>query len=233
MEVLRQAGQLLWNLDEQLLACVEVSLVCSLVATGAAVLIGAPLAVLLGRRRFPGRKALLVMAHTGMAVPTVVIGLVCYMLLSRSGPFGSAGLLYTRTGIVLGEFALALPIVVAMFSSSAAALDGSLEKTARALGASRARVFLTVVREAKAGLVAATMAAFGRVVSELGIAMMIGGNIKDSTRTMTTALALETQKGDFALALALGLVLMLAALGINAAAQVIRLPRSKGGADVL
>lgn len=233
MEVLRQAGQLLWNLDEQLLACVEVSLVCSLVATGAAVLIGAPLAVLLARRRFPGRKALLVMAHTGMAVPTVVIGLVCYMLLSRSGPFGSAGLLYTRTGIILGEFALALPIVVAMFSSSAAALDGSLEKTARALGASRPRVFLTVVREAKAGLVAATMAAFGRVVSELGIAMMIGGNIKDSTRTMTTALALETQKGDFALALALGLVLMLAALGINAAAQIIRLPRSKGGADVL
>jgi len=233
MEVLRQAGQLLWNLDEQLLACVEVSLVCSLVATGAAVLIGAPLAVLLARRRFPGRKALLVMAHTGMAVPTVVIGLVCYMLLSRSGPFGSAGLLYTRTGIVLGEFALALPIVVAMFSSSAAALDGSLEKTARTLGASRVRVFLSVVREAKAGLVAATMAAFGRVVSELGIAMMIGGNIKDSTRTMTTALALETQKGDFALALALGLVLMLAALGINAAAQVIRLPRSKGGADVL
>jgi len=242
VEALRQAGRLLWNLDAQLLECVEASLICSLAATVAAVVIGAPLAVLLGRRRFVGRKTLLVAAHTGMAVPTVVIGLVCYMLLSRSGPFGSAGLLYTKTGIILGELALALPIIVAMFASSASSLDGALEKTARTLGAGSVRVFLTVVGEAKVALVAATMAAFGRIVSELGIAMMVGGNIKGATRTMTTAIALETQKGEFALGLGLGLVLLLIALGINAAAWAIRLPRrqvfrrqgsGQGGGDVL
>ncbi len=236
MEIFQQAGRLLWSLDEQLLSCVEVSLLCSLAATLAAVAVGVPLAVLLGRKQFPGRKTLLVLANTGMAVPTVIIGLVCYMLLSRSGPFGSAGLLYTRWGIIAGEFALALPMIVAMFSASAAALSPALEKTARTLGAGRSCVFIAILREAEGGLLAATMAAFGRIVSELGIAMMVGGNIRNSTRTMTTAIALETQKGEFAMGLALGLILLLIALGINAGMHVIRLPRKRspgpaGGAN--
>ena len=233
LEALQQAARLVWTLDSQLLDCVRVSLLCSLAATAAAVGIGVPLAVVLGRRRFPGRKTLLVLAHTGMAVPTVVIGLVLYALLSRSGPLGDAGLLYSTRAIILGEFALALPIILALFSSATDGLDRQLEKTARTLGAGRLRVFWTLLRETKAGLVAATMAAFGRLCSELGIAMMLGGNIKGATRTMTTAIALETQKGQFALALALGLVLVLIALGVNLAAQVVRLPAQKESADVL
>lgn len=223
-EAIQQAGRLIWTLDAELLACVRVSLLCSLAATAAAVVVGAPLAVLLGRRRFRGRRALLVLAHTGMAVPTVVIGLLLYALLSRSGALGAAGLLYTTRAIIIGEFVLGLPIVVSLFSSALDALPAGLEKTARTLGAGRIRVFRTVVREAEAGLVAATMATFGRLCSELGIAMMLGGNIRAATRTMTTAIALQTQKGQFALALALGLILVLTALGVNLAAQVVRLP---------
>jgi len=233
LDALQQAARLVWTLDAQLLDCVSVSLLCSLAATAAAVVVGVPIAVMLGRRRFPGRKTLLVLAHTGMAVPTVVIGLVLYALLSRSGPLGSAGMLYTTRAIILGEFALALPIILALFSSATDGLDPKLEKTARTLGAGRLRLFWTVIREAKAGLIAATMAAFGRLCSELGIAMMLGGNIRGATRTMTTAIALETQKGQFALALALGLVLLLIALGVNLAAQVVRLPAQRESADVL
>ncbi|MCK4851269.1 MAG: ABC transporter permease, partial [Phycisphaerae bacterium] len=199
-EAVRQAGRLIRTLDPSLLECIRTSLLCSLTATVAAVLVGVPLAVLLGRSRFPGRNALLLAAHTGMAVPTVVIGLLLYGLLSRSGPLGSLQILYTRRAIIIGEFALALPIIVALFSSATAGLAPKLEMTARTLGAGRLRTFWTVVCEAKVGLIAATMSAFGRVCSELGIAMMVGGNIKYHTRTMTTAIAMETAGGQFALA---------------------------------
>jgi len=233
IEAARQAGRLLWTLDPYLLACVRVSLLCSVTATVLAVVCGTPIAVLLARRRFPGRRVLLVAAHTGMAIPTVVIGLVGYSLLSRSGPLGSAGILFTPGAIILGELALGLPIIVALFSSAAAGLDPKLEMTARTLGAGRLRTFWTVLREGKVGLVAATMSAFGRLCSELGIAMMLGGNIARHTRTMTTAIAVETAGGEFALALALGLVLLLVALGINIAAQVFRLPAQRRHPDVL
>ena len=232
-EAVRQAGRLIGTLDPSLLECVWTSVVCSLTATAGALLCGVPLAVLLGRKQFPGRGVVLVAAHTGMAVPTVVIGLVLYGLLSRNGSLGFLEILYTRKAIIVGEFVLALPIIVALFSSAVAGLDSKLEMTARTLGAGRLRIFWTVVCEAKVGLIAATMSAFGRVCSELGIAMMIGGNIKHHTRTMTTAIAMETAGGNFALALALGLILVVIALGINMAAQVFRLPGPRRYADVL
>ena len=233
IEVIEQVGQLIWTLDSSLLSCVRTTLVCSLTATAAGVLVGVPLAVLLGRKQFLGRKVLLVAAHTGMAVPTVVIGLGFYALLSSSGPLGSLGVLYSRKAIIIGESALALPIIVALFSSATAALSPKLEMTSRTLGAGRLRTFWMVICEAKVGLIAATMAAFGRVCSELGIAMMIGGNIKHHTRTMTTAIAVETAGGEFALALALGLILLLIALGINVSAQVFRQSSPRRYSDVL
>ncbi len=232
-ETLQQAGQLIRALDPNLLECVQTTSICSVTATVAAVLVGVPLAVLLGRKSFPGRNVLVLTAHTGMAVPTVVLGLVLYGLISSTGPLGELKVLYTRKAIIIGEFALALPIIVALFSSATAGLAPKLEMTARTLGAGRFRTFLTVVGEAKVGLIAATMSAFGRVCSELGIAMMVGGNIKYYTRTMTTAIAMETAGGEFALALALGLILLLIALGINVAAQVFRLPTQRRYADVL
>ena len=233
IEALKQAGQLIRTLDPNLFQCVWTSLLCSLTATAAALLIGLPLAVILGRKHFPGRDVLLLLAHTGMAVPTVVIGLLLYGLLSRNGPLGSMEIVYTRKAIIIGEFALALPIIVALFSSATAGLGPKLEMTARTLGAGRLRTFWTLVCEARVGLIAATMSAFGRVCSELGIAMMVGGNIKHYTRTMTTAIAMETAGGAFALALALGLILLLIALGINVAAQVFRLPVQRRHPDVL
>ena len=235
METLQKAGELIWRLDRGLLECVSVSLICSLTATVAAVLVGAPIAVLLGRKRFRGRRALLLAAHTGMAVPTVVIGLLIYGLLSRSGPepLGSLGLLYTRKAIIIGEFALGLPIIVALVSSAVEGLDPRLEMTALTLGAGGFRRFCTVLGEAKIELNAATMSVFGRLCSELGIAMMVGGNILHHTRTMTTAIAVETAKGDFALALALGLILLFIALVINIAAQLIRQGSLRINKDVL
>ena len=233
IEALRQAWRLVWTLDAELLSCVRVTLLCSVTSTALAVLAGTPLGLLLGRRRFRGRRVLLVAAHTGMAVPTVVIGIVLYSLLSRTGPLGPTGLLYTPAAIIIGEFALAFPIVVALFSSAAAALDAKCEMTARTLGAGRLRIFWTLVREAKVGLIAATMSAFGRVSSELGIAMMVGGNISRHTRTMATAVAVETAGGELALALALGLILLLLALGINIAAQVFRFRPQRRHPNVL
>ena len=145
---------------------------------------------------------------------------------SRSGPLGGAGLLYTKTAIVVGQLALALPMVVALFAASTEALPANLERTARTLGAGRLRTFLTVLAEARLGLVVAVLAAFGRVVSELGIAMMLGGNIKHHTRTMTTAIALETQKGAFGASIALGLVLLGLSLVVNAIVGAVSLPRT-------
>jgi len=233
IEALQNAWRLVWTCDANLLACVEVSLVCSLTATAAAAVIGVPVAVVIGRKRFPARRTVLVAAHTGMAVPTVVIGLLLYSLLSGNGPLGPARILYTRKAIILGEFLLAFPIMVALFSATAATLGSKLEMTARTLGAGRLRTFLTVLREGKVGLIAATMSAFGRVCSELGIAMMVGGNIRHHTRTMTTAIAVETAGGQFSLALALGLILLVIALGINIGAQVFRLPSQRRPPDVL
>ncbi len=233
IEALGKAWQLLWGLDPDLLECVRVSLACSVSATAAATVAGTPLALLLGRKRFPGRRGLLVLARTGMATPTVLIGLLCYALMSRTGPLGRLGLLYTPQAIALAEFALALPIVVALLSAVVATLEPRLEMTARTLGAGRLRTQWTVVREAKAGLVGVTMSAFGRVCSELGIAMMVGGNIRHYTRTMTTAIALETAGGEFSLALALGMILLAIALAVNVLAQLVRLPKEKRSADVL
>lgn len=233
IDAIKTAGQLLWRLDSSLLECVRVSLICSLTATALAVIMGTPLAVLLARRRFWGRRVLLVAAHTGMAVPTVVIGLVLYGLLSRTGPLGTLGTLYTQKAIIAGEFLLALPIIIALFSTAVEAMDLRLEMTAYTLGAGRLRTFMTVIIEGKMALVAAMMAVFGRVCSELGIAMMVGGNIAHHTRTMTTAIAMETAGGQFALALALGLILLLIALVINTAAQILRLPVQRRYADVL
>lgn len=217
-------------IDRAVTDAIVTSLVCSVGATSIAAVIGAPLGIWLGRCRFRGRRPLLVLARTGMALPTVLIGLLLYTLLSRSGPLGGAGLLFSKTAIVLGELALALPIVVALFAASTEALPANLERTVRTLGAGRLGVFRCVLSEARLGFVVAVLAAFGRVVSELGIAMMLGGNIKHHTRTMTTAIALETQKGAFAASLVLGFVLLGISLGVNVIVHWISTPQRRAGA---
>jgi tungstate transport system permease protein len=176
---------------------------------------GIPLGVLIALRRFRGRRALLAVLNTLMALPTVVVGLVVYSFLSRSGPLGGLGLLFTPGAVIIGQAILAFPIVISMTASGLSRLDPLFPEVLTTLGATRRSVFWMTLREARGGVLSASLASFGRVVGEVGAAMMLGGNIRGYTRTITTAIALETSKGEFELGLALGIVLMLMSLLVN------------------
>ncbi len=184
-----------------------------------AVLISAPpaflLAFLLANTRFHGRRALISTFNTLLALPAVVVGLTVYMLLSRNGPLGDLGLLFTQTGMVIGQIILCFPLLVAISHSALQAADRRAWETAMTLGARPWQAMLTVMYEVRHGLFAALIAAFGRVIAEVGASMMIGGNILNYTRNITTAIALETSKGAFAQGIALGFILLLAALLLN------------------
>ncbi|MBM4090448.1 MAG: ABC transporter permease subunit, partial [Planctomycetes bacterium] len=159
---------------------------------------------------------------TLLSVPTVVVGLVVYSLIGRSGPLGPAQLLFTVPGIVIGEVLLILPLVTALTVTAVARTDRDVRKTALALGASAGQSHWLVIRESRFGVLAAVIAAFGRVVSEVGVAMILGGNIDHFTRTLTTAIVVNVDMGDFALALALGLVLLAISLGVNVLFQFVQ-----------
>ncbi len=198
------------------------SLRVSLAATLLAGAVGVPAGAWLGSARFPGRRALVVLTNTLMAIPTVLVGLLVYVLLSRQGPLGVLSMLYTPAAMVLGEALLALPLVTALTRGAVETLDPRARETAVTLGAGRWRTVFVLAVEASPALGAAMLSAFGRVVSELGIALMVGGNIRGETRTLTTAMALATQRGDFALAVSLGAVLLCLALGVVLVAEVLR-----------
>jgi tungstate transport system permease protein len=192
------------------------------VATVASCAIGLPLGYLLATRRFWGRRAALTVVNTALAFPTVVVGLLLYGVLSRRGPLGGLGWLYTWQAIVIGDVLLALPIAAALSAAAVQGVDARVRRTAETLGAGRWLTAWTVAREARFALAAVITAAFGQVVAEIGAAMIVGGNIRGSTRTLTTAVALYTSQGDFGLALALGLVLVVMALLVNVALQVLQ-----------
>ena len=177
---------------------------------------GIPLAVFIALTRFRGRRALLAVLSSLMALPTVVVGLLVYSLISRAGPLGPLGLLFTPRAVIIGQAILAFPIVLSMTASSLSSLDPLFPEVLTTLGASRRRILWMSVREARGAVLSASLAAFGRVVGEVGAAMMLGGNIRLYTRTITTAIALETSKGEFEQGLALGVILMVLALGVNA-----------------
>lgn len=177
---------------------------------------GIPLAVLIALKRFRGRRALLAVLSSLMALPTVVVGLLVYSLISRAGPLGPLGLLFTPRAVIIGQAILAFPIVLSMTASALSSLDPLFPEVLTTLGASRRRILWMSVREARGAVLSASLAAFGRVVGEVGAAMMLGGNIRWYTRTITTAVALETSKGEFEQGLALGIILMALALGVNA-----------------
>jgi len=202
-------------LASEILEILGVSLRVSLTATALAALASVPLGLVLALKRFPGRRVLVTASHTLMALPTVVVGLLLYGLLSRSGPLGFLGLLYTPWAMVAGQFVLALPIITSLTYSAVVGVDPRVPRTALTLGARPWQAALTVLSEARYALLAAVAAGFGRVVTEVGAAIMLGGNIKGYTRTMTTAITLETAKGEFGLGIALGLILLAVALGVN------------------
>lgn len=197
----------------------EIAALSLRVALSAAVIacaLGLPAGVWLGATRMAGRRALLLALNTALAFPTVVVGLAIYLLLSRHGPLGALGMLFTWQAIVVAEVVLAFPVAAALAAAAVQAVDPRVRRTALTLGASEARALLAVAREARAGLAAAGVVAFGRVLSEVGAALIVGGNIRHHTRTFTTAIALATSQGDFSLAIALGLILLAFALVVNA-----------------
>lgn len=211
----QEALRLLFAGDAALWGIVWVSLKISV----GALLLVAPAAIacgyLLATQRFPGRRIVIVFVQALFAFPTVVVGLLLYMLLSRQGIFGSLHLLFTQTAMVIGQMLIAAPILVAFTLSAVQGADTRIRETAIVLGAGRLRTALTVLREVRFGVMAAIFNGFGRVISEVGCALMVGGNIAGLTRNMPTAIALETTKGEFAQGVALGIVLMALALSVN------------------
>jgi tungstate transport system permease protein len=225
-EGFRRALALLLSGDAEVLGIALLTLKIAVIATLIACGVGLPLGYLLATRRFWGRRAALTTVNTALAFPTVVVGLLLFGLLSRRGPLGGLGWLYTWQAIVAGDVLLALPIAAALSAAAVQGVDPRVRRTAQTLGAGRWRTGWTVAREARFALAAVITAAFGQVVAEIGAAMMLGGNIRGSTRTLTTAVALYTAQGDFGLAIALGLVLIAIALLVNVTLQVLQ---GKGG----
>jgi len=187
--------------------------------TGTALLagsiLGIPLGSLLAFTRFPGRRFIVALVYTGMGLPPVVVGLVAYLLLSRSGPLGSLGWLFTPPAMMIAQTIIALPLVIGLTMTGLEAVDPQLRLQIRALGADRSQEILTLLFEARAGVVAAIVAGFGGIISEVGAAMLVGGNIEGQTRVLSTAIVLETRMGEFEFALVLGGLLLSMAFVVN------------------
>ncbi|MDX1512138.1 MAG: ABC transporter permease [Gammaproteobacteria bacterium] len=210
-----RAFHLLVSGDADLWIIIWTSFSVSLRAIAVAVPLALPVALLLALGRFPGRRALVTTFNSLMAVPAVVVGLTVYLLLSRNGPLGDLKLLFTQSAMVIGQAVLALPLLVAMLHAALQSADRRAWETALTLGASRPRAVITLMHEVRFGLVAAIIAGFARVIAEVGVSLMVGGNILHHTRNIPTAIALETSKGDFAQGIALGAVLLFLALLLN------------------
>jgi len=211
-----KAFELILHLDQTLFGIIFLSLKVSGSALLIATTIGLPAGALLGLKRFPGRDVAISSMNTLMGLPPVVVGLFVYLLLSRKGPLGFMGLLYSPTAMVVAQTILALPIVTALCHSAIVNVDPIIRQAARTLGATPNQETLTVIREARYGILSAVIAAFGRVMAEVGSILIVGGNIAGYTRVMTTTIALETDKGNFELALALGIILLAISFVINA-----------------
>lgn len=203
----------------ELALAIWVSLKTSGLAALIASAVAVPAGLFLAGRDFRGKKLVLLVIQTWMAAPTVVIGLLFYSLLSRSGPFGRLGLLYTQAAMTVGQVFLILPLIVGFSYTALRQVDKRARPTALTLGASRRQAGWIVLREAKYALLIAVLAGFARAISEVGIAMMLGGNIRNATRNITTSIALETAKGEFRNGVVLGAILLVITLGINLLVQ--------------
>jgi len=215
------ALQLIAEGNRELLATVELSLRVSLTASGLAFVLGAPLGTFLAIQSFSARPILLVISNALLGLPSVVVGLVAYLVLSRSGPLGGLGLLFTWQAMVFAQVLLTLPIVVIFTYRATETYWTDYRDSLLVLGANRLRCISLLIAAARGTLVTVFLAAFGRAIAEVGAIMMVGGNIRGHTRTMTTTIALETSRGDLALALGLGLILVALTLLVSSAAFVL------------
>ncbi len=209
------ALKLIFTLDSEVINCTLVSLKVSSIGVLLASLVALPLSFVIVINEFRGKRAVITLFDTLMAMPTVVVGLFVFSFISRQGPLGVLGLLFTPAAMIIGQFILSTPLITALSISALQGVDPRVRITALALGARSYYVTLTLMREARFAIVAAIIAGFGRIIGEVGSAMMLGGNIRGYTRTITTAIALETSKGQFSLGLALGIILLIVALSVN------------------
>lgn len=214
-DAIAQAVRLLASFDAYVFQILLRSIQVSGGAMVVAILVGLPAGVVLGVSRFPGRRVLVALVYTGFALPPVVIGLFVYLLLSRQGPIGGLEILFSPSAMVVAQALLAAPYVAGVSLAAIQAVPPGVRLQARALGASRSRALWMQVREARLGILAAVIAGFGAVISEVGAAMMVGGNIAGETRVLTTAIVLETRRGNFETALALGFILLAIVLVVN------------------
>jgi len=218
----REALRLLMSGDAEVYGILWLSLQVSILATLVSLVLGVPAGVLLALVRFPGRTAAVSLVNAGMGLPPVVVGLFVSLLLWRSGPLGGWEVLYTPAAIVLAQAIIATPIVIGITLAAVQNVPEKFRLQLVALGASRAQMVAVVLREARLPMLVAVMAGFGGVISEIGASMMVGGNIKGQTRTLTTAMALETSKGNFEVAIALSLLLLVLVFGVNWALTAIQ-----------
>jgi len=216
------AFSLIGTLDADLLEIVGLSLKVSLSAVGLSLLIGLPAGAAIAIGRFPGRFSLMVISNSLMGMPPVVVGLLVYLALSRAGPLGVLGLLYTPTAMVIAQTLLITPIVIALARQTIEELNSEYAEYFASIAISLGHRVITLLWEGRFGLMTVCLAGFGRAISEVGAVMIVGGNIDHLTRVMTTAIALETSKGDLELAMALGVILMLLALMVNLLLAFIR-----------
>jgi tungstate transport system permease protein len=217
-----QAFTLIVHLNPELFGIIFLSLVISGIALLIAIMVGLPAGSFIGLKKFPGRGLAVSSVNTFMGLPPVVVGLFVYLLLSRKGPLGFMGLLYSPSAMVIAQTILAVPIVTALCHSAVANVDPLIRQAARTLGATPLQETLAVIHEARYGIYSAVIAAFGRVMAEVGAILIVGGNIAGYTRVMTTTIALETDKGNFELALALGIILLAISFFVNAALHAVQ-----------
>ncbi len=223
-DAIAAAFSLLISLDPDLAEIVTLSLSVSLVAVFIAIVVAMPLGAALAIFNFPGRRLARVGLSSLMGLPPVVVGLIVYLLLSRSGPLGVLGLLFTPTAMIIAQVILVVPIIAALTSQVVEELWAEYEEQLRSLGATPLQALPTLLWDGRYSLVTAMLAGFGRAIAEVGAVMIVGGNIDHATRVMTTAIALEVSKGDLALALGLGIVLILISIGVNALGHLLKQP---------
>jgi tungstate transport system permease protein len=212
-----KAIQLIISFDPDVMEAAGRSLWISATSCAISMLICLPLGSLIHFRNFPGKRLLVSVIQTLFSLPTVAVGLLVFVFISRAGPLGELGLLFTPAAIVVGQVILISPIMLGLIISALSGVDRAVTETATSLGATRVQAAIVNIREAKYAIVTALIMGFGRAISEVGLSLMVGGNIKGYTRTITTAISLETSKGELELAIALGMILIFIALVINIA----------------
>src|SRR4051812_32429086 len=226
-DALRELPGLLFGHDASVREIAVRTLLVSGLATGLATIGGIPLGYALARCRFPGRSVVLTLVNTAMGMPPVLVGLVVWLLLVRSGPFGGWELIYTKQAMVIAQFGIALPLVIGFTAASIQALPPQLPDLLTMLGAGRLRMLWLLGREAKLGILVAILAGFGAIISEVGASMAVGGNLQGSTRVLTTAIVTETGRGETGRALALGFILLAMAFAVNLALTIVQQRRRR------